>query len=174
MRVPVRVLCAAALVCLWLGAGGPARAEAAQPVALSTSFAIGGAVRAPTRYTAETLKAQPATTAIVYFNTGKGPVSATFKGVLLWTLLQEAGIDAEPGVKNAILHRTVTVTGSDGYHVVLSGGELAPNVGGEPALVAYEQDGAPLAAEGGFARLVVPGDKTGGRAVSSIVSIEVR
>ena len=54
---------------------------------------------------------------------------------------------------------------------VISTGEIAPDFGGKPALLAYRRnDEAP--AERGF-RLVMPGDKHGGRYVRDVVSIEV-
>ncbi len=176
----LRLVAAAAVLLSGLAGSAGLQADEAKPghaaaaIPPSASFEITGAVHASRTYTPESLKAERATTAIVYFNTGGGAVSASFRGVLLWTLLGEAGIAADPAIKNDILRRTVTVTGSDGYRIVLSGGELAPNLGAEPVLVAYERDGAQLGANEGFARLIVPGDKTGGRNVSSIVRIEVR
>jgi DMSO/TMAO reductase YedYZ molybdopterin-dependent catalytic subunit len=58
--------------------------------------------------------------------------------------------------------------------VVLSLGEIAPEFGGEQVIVAYQMDGKPIDNGGGFARLILPGDKGAGRAVSAIASIEVR
>ena len=40
--------------------------------------------------------------------------------------------------------------------------------------IAYEQDGKPMGDKQGMARLVVPGDKRGGRYVSTVKSIEIR
>jgi DMSO/TMAO reductase YedYZ molybdopterin-dependent catalytic subunit len=136
---------------------------------------IAGAVQNAATYRLSDLQAEPATTEAVYFNTGAGPVSATFTGVLLWTLLQKAVIKIDPSVKNDILRHAIAVIGTDGYSPVLSAGELAPNVGGELAIIAYAQDGKPLGPDqGGFARLIVPGDKVGGRNLSSVARIEVR
>jgi hypothetical protein len=52
-------------------------------------------------------------------------------------------------------------------------GEIAPNFGGDQIIVAYAVNGQPLT-DTGFARIVAPGDKQGGRFVSNIVKIEVR
>lgn len=152
----------------------PALASAEEAIAPSARFTIEGAVKAPVTYGPQELAAEPTTTATVFYSTGHGPVTATFKGVQLWTLLQEAGIATDPAIKNDILRFTVTVVGTDGYTVALSAGELAPNGGAALAIIAYEQDGKPLdGATGGFARLVMPNDKNGGRNVASVATIEV-
>jgi len=77
-------------------------------------------------------------------------------------------------VKNDILRHTVVVTGSDGYTAVLSVGEIDPKFGDDRALIAYAMDGKPLARKRGFARLIVPTDKSAGRAVFGIASITIR
>jgi hypothetical protein len=71
------------------------------------------------------------------------------------------------------LRRTVLVTAVDGYSAVLSLGELDPEFGAAQALVAYAQDDKPLG-DSGFARLIMPADKGGGRNVMRISAIEVR
>jgi hypothetical protein len=74
-----------------------------------------------------------------------------------------------------VLRKYVVVTGSDCYEVILSLGEVRPDFGGSAqVLVAYALgDGSPLSASEGAMRLVVPGDKKGGRYVSNIVRIVV-
>lgn len=139
----------------------------------STSFTIGGAVQTPLTFDLADLQKRSATTATVYFGTGRGPVTGSFTGVLLWTLLNDAGIKAEPGIKNDRLRRSVVVTATDGYSVTLSLGELDPEFGAAQALIAYAQDGKPLG-DGGFARLIMPADKDAGRNVARITGIEVR
>ena len=126
-------------------------------------------------YELDQLRLLPATNISVYFGSSHGPVQASFQGVQLWTILQQARLTTDGGPKNEILRRTVTITGADGYQVVLSAGELAPSFGGGLAILAYEQDGKPLRDQGeGFARLIVPGDKLGGRNVSGVVRIQVQ
>ena len=95
---------------------------------------------------------------------------ASFTGVPLWTLLGEVGGIDDPA-KRAELRHVIRITARDGYVVVLSTGEIAPDFGAKPALLAYQRDDeAPAAA--GF-RLVMPGDKRGGRYVRDVISIEV-
>jgi hypothetical protein len=55
--------------------------------------------------------------------------------------------------------------------VVISTGEIAPEFGGKPALLAYKQDGTEQLETG--LRLVMPGDKRGGRNVRDVVSITI-
>lgn len=88
--------------------------------------------------------------------------------------------DAAGGAKlpndsnNAKLRVTVMVTGADEYQVALGWGELDPDYGAAPMLLAYSSDGQPMGDKQGMARLVVPGDKRGGRYVSTVESIELR
>jgi Oxidoreductase molybdopterin binding domain len=107
-----------------------------------------------------------------YFSAGS-VVSQSFTGALLWDLLQSVGIKLDSTIKNDILHQIVIVTGSDGYETVFGAGEIAPNFGGDQILVAYGVNGQSLGSDG-FARIVAPGDKQGGRFVSNIAKIEVR
>ena len=133
-----------------------------------------GAVQTPGVYTLSSLEALPATTETVTYLAGGRPVTATFTGVSIWTLLTAAGIVTDPDIKNDILNYYLLATGSDGYEAILSLGELDPMFGGtgHPDLIAYMEDGMPLGADG-FARLVVPGDSFGGRYVSNLVSLQV-
>jgi DMSO/TMAO reductase YedYZ molybdopterin-dependent catalytic subunit len=149
----------------------PAFALAASAVAAPAELTLDGGVKAPLHVTAETLKAMPPTELDVSFDTEHGPTKAHFTGVPLWTLIDKAGGLADPD-KRAFLKHTLTITGSDGYVVVLSTGELHPEFGNKGVIVAYLRDGKEDAKEG--LRLVVPGDKRGGRSVRDVVHIEVK
>jgi DMSO/TMAO reductase YedYZ molybdopterin-dependent catalytic subunit len=138
------------------------------------SISISGAVEHPQSVSLAALKREPATTEAVSLMTERGIMAANYTGVLLWTLLQQAVIKSTPGVKHDILRHTVVVTGSDGYTVVLSVGEIDPKFGGDRAMVAYSMNGKPLPKNRGFARLIVPTDKSAGRAVFGIASITIR
>lgn len=141
----------------------------------TTSFDLTGAVDQPGTYGLADLQAFPPVTESVTYGTGSGPVSATYTGASLYTLLSAAGLQAPPGAKNGTLRDVVVATGSDGYAVAFSEGELDPRFGGKPTtpnLVAYEANGAPLGADG-FARITAPGDGLGGRYVSNLASLNV-
>jgi hypothetical protein len=144
------------------GPGGP-----------STSFVLAGNLTHIGTVDLAQLQALPALTRTVTFLSAGKPVTDTYTGVSLWTLLNAAGILTDPGVKNDILRDYVVATGSDGYQAILSLGELNPKFGNEPDLVAYADTAGTLPGGDGFARLVVPNDIAGGRYVSNLVSLEV-
>ena len=117
--------------------------------------------------TAADLKALPQASADVSFETGHGQESAHYTGALLWDIVGKAGITDEPGAKaKHHLQHALLVTGRDGYAVAVAIGEIDPDF--ENKTVLLVDDGA----EKGL-RLVVPGDKKGGRAVRDVVRIEI-
>ena len=106
----------------------------------------------------------------VSFQGERGVTQANFTGVLLWALLDEAGGLADDE-KYAELRHVIKVTGRDGYVVVLSTGEIAPEFGGKDVLIAYQRNDEPAGQSS--LRLVMPGDKRGGRNVRDVVTIDV-
>ena len=96
--------------------------------------------------------------------------TASYTGVSLWAVLMAAGGIADDE-KGAELRHVVKIIARDGYMVVISTGEIAPDFGGKPALIAYQREGEP-AGEAGL-RLVMPGDKRGGRNVRDLIAIRV-
>lgn len=105
--------------------------------------------------------------------TAHGPLTGRFTGVSLWDLLQQTVLKTIGTRRNDVIRRTITISGSDGYSTVLSAAELDPEFGGELALLAYAKDGKPLAGPG-FVRLILPADKSAGRAISGVTSISVQ
>ena len=150
----------AALVTLSLVAG-PAAAQ-------SPALVLEGNVRQPQRWTLEDLKKMPAEHADVLYQTDRGPVRASFTGVLLWWLIGAAG-GIDDSAKSPELRHAIRITAGDGYVVVTSSGEIAPDFGGKGVTIAYERDGKPL----DEFRIVMPGDKHGGRNVRDVVSINI-
>ena len=150
----------AAIVALSLVAG-PALAQ-------SPELVLQGKVRQPQRWTLEDLKKMPAEHADVSYQTDRGPVRASFTGVLLWSLIGAAG-GIDDSAKNPELRHAIRITAKDGYVVVTSSGEIAPDFGAKGVIVAYERDGKPL----DELRIVMPGDKHGGRNVRDVVSINI-
>jgi autotransporter-associated beta strand protein len=139
---------------------------------LSSSFTVTGNVAAPATFNLASLEALPTTTV----NVGGG---TTYSGVQVWTLLNNVGVTTNPNIKNDILRDYVIFTGSDGYQVALSLGEVDPDFGGStsnPDIIAYIQNGgAPGTSLGsnGFARLITPQDNAHGRWVSNLINVEV-
>ena len=149
---------------------------AACPGGVSNSFTVSGEVTNRAVFNLNKLEQfAQAQANVTYFAAGS-VVTESFTGVLLWDLLNNSpvgGIVTDPTVKNDILHKVVIVTGTDCYQSVFGAGEFDPFFGGSQIMVAYATGGQSLGSDG-FARIVVPGDKAGGRFVSNIVSIEVR
>jgi DMSO/TMAO reductase YedYZ molybdopterin-dependent catalytic subunit len=168
-----RQLALTQLVAIGLCLFGPTAAFA-DPPGRSETIAIKGAVDHPRTLSLADLQHEPQTTETVFMYTGHGALAGKFTGVSLWTLLEEAGVTLDAAKKNDIIHHVVVVTGSDGYSAVLSLAEIAPEFGGDQAIIAYQEAGKPIEGADGFARLIVPGDKAAGRAVSAVTSIEVK
>lgn len=136
----------------------------------SDGFSVEGQVRQPQRFDLDPLRKLPPEHVRVSFAGERGTTNASFTGVRLWVVLDQAGGSSDSD-ERATLHHTVKVTAKDGYFVILSTGEIAPEFGGKPAIVAYQLDAEPEGASG--FRLVMPGDKRGGRNVRDIVSIDI-
>jgi hypothetical protein len=163
----------AALLLIGVGSSPP---QAACPGGVSTAFKVSGEVTNRAVFDLSALRQfAPAQANVTYFAAGS-VVTASFTGVLLWDLLNNSpvsGIVTNPNIKNDILHKVVIVTGTDCYQSVFGAGEFDSFFGGSQIMVAYATGGQSLG-DAGFARIVVPGDKAGGRFVSNIANIEVR
>lgn len=124
------------VACAGVIAALAATAHAAGP---SETFTVTGAVQTPASYDLSALRSLPSQTQTVSYGSGAGPQTHTYTGTSLWGIVDRAGFQTQPGVKNDILNGYVVATGSDGYLAVYSLGELSPNFGNRPNLVAYSQ-----------------------------------
>jgi DMSO/TMAO reductase YedYZ molybdopterin-dependent catalytic subunit len=149
---------------------GTALAQAGETVELSGLVASSGPVSVDNlqqQFSAETTE--------VSYDSPQGHETHTFTGVRLFDVLDAAGLPVDPSSDDSpFVHMYVVLSARDGYQVVLSMGELAPDLGGAPILLAWERDGAPLPAAEGPLQLVVPGDKRVDRYIWSIETIDVR
>jgi hypothetical protein len=161
---------------------GPAAVPSSTTVATSTSagaapttrvpagaVVITGAVRQPMTLSLDGLRAYPPRTQAVSFGAAKGQESHTYQGAALTDVMAKVDVVMAPSVKNPQLRLAVLASGADGYEAVVSWGEFSPDFGAIPVLLAYTEDGKPLSAP----RLVVPGDKKGGRYVSGLTGLKV-
>lgn len=153
-------------------------AAVASPAATTTTTTATGSIRVfgitgDVTLSVDELKALPVESVDVTFTAGGKAEDHSFTGTSLLGVLEHIGLPFPEGQKNPLLQTYLIVTANDGYQVVISGGELDPAFGNVPMLLAWEQDGAPLAGADGPLRLVVPGDTKGGRYVHGIVSLEV-
>ena len=169
-RLFLLLLAAAAVICPGtLLVAAPALAQSAG--SSMPSLALQGLLKHPQSIDLAALRRLPSETVRVQYETEHGDVvNATFTGVRLWTLLQAAGGLADDA-RGADVRHMIRVTAGDAYVAVLSTGEIAPDFGAKPALIAYQRDGALLAGKGYY--LVMPGDKRDSRYVSDVVSINV-
>ena len=138
------------------------------PAGQAQVLSLEGKVTQPQHWTLDDLKKLPAEHVDVSYQTDRGPVNASFTGVSLWSLIARAG-GIDDAAKGAELRHSIRITGKDGYVVVTSTGEIAPDFGGKAALVVYERDGKPL----DDFRIIMPGDKRGGRNVRDVVTIAI-
>ena len=164
-------LLAAGLVALFLVSAETALAADQSAPTQNAALLIDGKVKHPQRLSLDALRRLPAERVDVSFQTSHGMEKASYTGVLLWRLLDEAG-GLDDAARGAELRHTINITGRDGYVVVVSTGEIAPDFGGRAAMIAYERDGEELGEKG--LRAVMPGDKRGGRYVRDVVEIEVK
>lgn len=149
-----------------LAGAAPAFADQARPV---PAVSVGGEVTDPAAYTPAQLAALPQTNVTVH----EGRRTVTDSGVLLETLVTDAG-PAYPAslvnTKNELLRVTATVRGSGREAVTFALGELDPNFGNHPALLALTENGHPIP---GGPELVVPGDTIPLRDVRHVSSVTV-
>jgi len=143
-----------------------------QIAASAADLTVGGQVKHVLTLQESDLAAMPPTELDADYLTGHGRERAHYRGVLLWSLLQAAGLPDEMMQKPHGLDHVILVRGRDGYQVALSMGEIHPDFEGKNVLIAYWRDGALLAPD--KLQMVVPGDKRGGRAVHEVVEIELR
>jgi hypothetical protein len=120
----------------------------------------------------DALRALPSESADVAFLTSKGEEKARYTGAKLWDILIGNGL-IDPTDHPALLRSLVIVTAGDGYTLVLSAGELAPELGDTPVLLAHAREGQAIE-PARSPRLIVPGDRRGARSVIDVARIEVR
>jgi ABC-type molybdate transport system substrate-binding protein len=91
-------------------------------------------------------------------------------GPLLWDVLADVGA-VDPAKPADAVHLAVRVTGADGWAAVFGLAELSPQFAGRPIQLADRVNGAPIADQG--LRLIVPGERRGGRSVRDVVRIDI-
>ncbi|HYW06346.1 MAG TPA: molybdopterin-dependent oxidoreductase [Longimicrobium sp.] len=98
--------------------------------------------------------------------------AAAFSGVPLVAVLREAGIKVD-SLRGPALADVIVVEAEDGYRVVISLGELSPDLGRADFVLADRRNGAPLGTAEGPLRLVAPADGRPARWVRRVKSITV-
>ena len=160
-----RLIVIAVAICIAVLASASSRSDPAEMAVLE------GAVKQRLVLDDTLLKSLPATSIDVAFETGEGKKSGRYTGVLLWSLIEKAGLADEAG-KNPSLRHTLLVMGRDGYAVALAMGEIDPHYEGKSVILAYA-GGEPPASIAAL-RLVVSADVHGGRSIRDVATIDVR
>ena len=143
-------------------------AVSAQNEPIQQSVTLAGKVKQPGPMSLDVLKKLPVEQVPLQAERGGAP--SNYAGPSLWAVLQAAG-GLDDADKSAPLHHTIKIAGRDGYFVVVSTGEVSPEFGNKPAIIAYQRDDKALGADG--FRLVLQGDKRNGRAVRDVATITV-
>jgi molybdate transport system substrate-binding protein len=118
----------------------------------------------------ERIAALPRLTQRVGFMTGHGEQQNEWSGPLLWDVLVDSGA-VDPAKPADQVHLAIRVTGADGYTAVVALAEIAPQFAGRPIQIADRMNGAALPQQA--LRLIVPGDRRGGRSVRDVVRIDI-
>jgi len=101
-------------------------------------------------------------------------VTVTFTGALLWDVLNAAEPNLNPNQPSDELSLYLVISTTDGKQVVISWGEIDPDFGDAPILLAYAENGTPIIDDEGAIRLIVPTDSSDGRSVSGVRNISLR
>jgi molybdate transport system substrate-binding protein len=141
-----------------------------EPVPPSPGLLVQRAGQASRVISAARVATLKAITQRVGFMTERGEQQREWTGPLLWDVLLASGaIDSvKPGEQVRLAAR---VTGADGYTAVIALAEIAPQFAGRPVQLADHMDGALIPDKA--LRLVVPGDRRGGRSVRDVIRIDI-
>jgi Oxidoreductase molybdopterin binding domain len=157
---------------LAMSVSGVLAQSAPKKASTAGTFVVTGNVNQKLRLNVATIAALPnQQTVEVTYLAGGTPETHVFTGPLLVDVLAKAGPSFDPAIKNDKLRHYASVTASDGYQALVAYGEIDPSFENKKILLAVTQDGAPLDAQG--PRLVVPGDKFGGRYVTGVVKVKL-
>lgn len=99
---------------------------------------------------------------------------ATWTGVPLYQVLQHVGFSFGDSLRGPALAQYVAVTATDGYKAVFALPELDPRSTDDPVLLCETMNDAPLPADIGPLRMVLPKEKRHFRWVRKVARIEVR
>lgn len=142
----------------------------AEPVPPSPGLLVQRAGQASRVISSDRIAALKPVTQNVAFTTEHGERQVEWTGPLLWDVLVASGAieSMRPGEQPRL---AVRVTGADGYSAVIALGEIAPQFAGRPIQLADHMNGSLLADH--TLRLVVPGDRRGGRSVRDVIRIDI-
>ena len=156
-----------------LGALAPANAwgqtGASGALIIDKGIRISGDVPSPHTLSPSELATMPRS-AVVIDDHG---TRARFEGVPLAHLLVRAGIALGDSLRGRSLATSLVIEARDGYQVVLAIAEVDTSFSGRTVILADRRDGAPLDERDGPYRLIIEGDRRGGRNVRQVSGIRV-
>ncbi len=150
---------------IWSGAA-LLHGQASQPAATLT---VSGDIPARMVLKAEDLAKMPRETVSIPDADG---TKVEYEGVPLREILKRAGAPVEKELRGKALASYILAKAHDGYQVVFTLAETAPEFANEQIVVADKRDGKPLFGYQGPFRLVCPNDKAGARSVRMLESLE--
>jgi DMSO/TMAO reductase YedYZ molybdopterin-dependent catalytic subunit len=147
----------------------PVCGQAGQPSTAPATLTVGGDLPSQMVLKAEDLLKMPRETVTIPDQDG---TKVAYEGVPLREILKRAGAPMEKELRGKALASYVLAKAHDGYQVVFTLAEVAPEFANEPILVADKRDGKALFGYQGPFRLVCPNDKAGARSVRMLETLE--
>jgi len=105
--------------------------------------------------------------------TAGSPPGSTFEGIALRSILEKAGIRFGDTLKGKRLASYLLASGADVFRVVIALPELDPSFTDKQVLLAFLQDGKPLAPKEGPFRIVMPDEKRMSRWVKQVTALTI-
>jgi DMSO/TMAO reductase YedYZ molybdopterin-dependent catalytic subunit len=136
-----------------------------------SEFTIGGEVTMPLTVSAQDLHKMERTT--VHVTNPHAHKEEVYEGVLLASLLKQAGVPQGEQIRGAWMASYVLAEAADGYRVVFSLAELDSGFLDSQVLVADAMDGVPIGPSEGPFRIVAPHEKRPARWVRMLKSLTV-
>lgn len=155
-----------AVLCFFVA---PAMGQSTPQQGGPATLTVRGDITSTVQFTAEDLARMPRVTVTIPDQDG---TKVEYEGVPLREILRRAGAPSEKDLRGQNLASYVLATASDGYQVVFTLAETAPEFANETIVVADKRDGKPLFGYQGPFRLVCPNDKAGARSVRMLAAIE--
>jgi hypothetical protein len=149
---------------------GLAYGQGNQQAAATATLTVAGDVPTHLILKAEDLAKMPRETVTIPEQDG---TAVAYEGVPLREILKRAGAPVAKDLRGKALASYVLAKARDGYQVVFTLAEVAPEFANESILVADKRDGKPLFGYQGPFRLVCPNDKAGARSVRMLESLDV-
>jgi len=139
------------------------------------TLTVDGQVLNPLALSLEDLQANfTAHTVEISYTKDGATVTTSYTGALLWDVIQAAQPNINADVSGDAGSLYVVISATDAYQSVVSWNEMSPSYANEQILVAYAQDGAPLADDFGPALLVVPSYSDPNNYLYGIANISLR